>query len=286
MHRFVLFNDDILDANETCISPGHVGFMTGWGVFSTVRVSRGVLFEFGRHFARMKRDAATVRVPFPPDRSWLEERLTRLVEANQASEATLRVNIVRTRGGLFEGPGIDRPFDLVAFTTNLNAWGASVRLGVIPEGRHAGSKFAGTKVTSWIFNLNMYEEAHELGYDEVVLLNERREVSECTSANIFAYIDGEVRTPPLASGCLAGITRELLLTDVLVPDLPVVERALTLKDLMGADQIFISSTTRDLLPVEQLDGVQLEQRGDACARLRKVLREYIAEYCGSKPVAR
>src|SRR5688572_9849092 len=181
MHRFVLYNDEILDANLTCVAPGHVGFMTGWGVFSTIRVSQGVLFEFERHFARMRRDAAVVRVPFPPESRWLEERLHRLVEANKAFEATLRVNVIRNKGGLFQGPGIDRDFDAVAFTTNLNAWGAGVRLGIAPKARHAASKFAGTKVTSWIFNLNLYQEAHERGFDEVVLLNERGQVSECTS---------------------------------------------------------------------------------------------------------
>src|SRR5687768_7327454 len=77
MHRFVLFNDEILNADERCISPGRIGFMTGWGVFSTIRISRGVLFEFGRHFRRMQRDALLVRVPFPTDPRWLEERLLR-----------------------------------------------------------------------------------------------------------------------------------------------------------------------------------------------------------------
>ncbi len=284
MHRFVLFNDDIVKADETCVSPGHVGFMTGWGVFSTIRVANSVLFEFGRHFRRMQRDAALVRVPFPTEQRWLEERLLRLVEANHALEATLRVNVVRTRGGLFEGLNINSDFDIVAFTTDLKAWGEHVRLGVVPEARHAGNKFTGTKVTSWIFNLNMYDEAHERGYDEVVLLNERGEVSECTSANIFALIDGEVRTPPLDSGCLAGVTRELLLTDVKVPGLPVVERTLTLADLASADEVFITSSTRDALPVIEIDGVQIK-RGNGALQLRDALREYIADYCSPKQVA-
>jgi branched-chain amino acid aminotransferase len=286
MHRFVLYNDEILDANVTCVAPGHVGFMTGWGVFSTIRVSQGVLFEFERHFARMNRDAAVVRVPFPDESRWLEERLHRLVEANKAFEATLRVNVIRNKGGLFQGPGIDRDFDVVAFTTNLNAWGASVRLGIASEARHAASKFAGTKVTSWIFNLNLYEEAHERGFDEVVLLNERGQVSECTSANIFAVVGNEVRTPPLSSGCLPGITRELLLSEKLVQGIPIVERALSLSDLYRADEVFITSTTRNLLPVTEIEHVRLNRRGDTSMRLLNALRDHIEEYCGSRTVAR
>ena len=69
---------------------------------------------------------------------------------------------------------------------------------------------------SWAFNLNWYREAHDRGFDEVVLLNEREEVAECTSANIFAVFGDQVYTPPLDSGCLPGITREILLSDIRV----------------------------------------------------------------------
>jgi branched-chain amino acid aminotransferase len=286
MHPFVLYNDQVLPWNETLVSPGHVGFMTGWGVFSTLRVSRGVLFEFGRHFERMRRDAALLRVPFPGESAWLEDRLLRLVAANRAYDATLRVNIVRNRGGLFEGPGIERDFDVVAFTTDLKSWGNEVRLGIQTQGRHAASKFAGTKVTSWIFNLNMFQEAHERGLDEVVLLNERGEVSECTSANIFAVFGSEIRTPPLSSGCLPGITREVLLSEVRAQDLYIVEHTMMRDDLENADEVFITSTTRDLLPVAEIDGVRLNRRGEAVDRLRAAFTAYIDEYCGSHAVAR
>jgi branched-chain amino acid aminotransferase len=279
MHRFILHNDDIVDANEKCVSPGQVGFVTGWGVFSTIRVSRGVLFEFPRHFARMQRDAALLRVPFPANSDWLERRLLRLVEANQATEATLRVNIVRNKGGLFQGPDIEHDFDVVAFTADINVWGDSVRLGIVHNARHAANPFAGAKVTSWIFNLNMYAEARERGLDEVILTNERGEVSECTSANIFAVFGSHVRTPPLSSGCLAGITRELLLTEIHVGGLNVTEQPLTLEDLDRADEVFITSTTRDLLPVIEIDGTRLNNSADVQERLLIAFRSHVESYC-------
>jgi branched-chain amino acid aminotransferase len=285
MHRFVLYNDEIRDANATCMSPGQVGFMTGWGVFTTIRVSRGVLFAFERHFARMKRDATALRVPFPFDPSWLERRLLRLVEANKATDATLRVNVVRNRGGLFEGPDIRRDFSVVAFTTERKSWGDAVRLGVIPNARHAANQFAGAKVTSWAFNLNMYEEAHERGFDEVVLLNEFGEVSECTSANIYATFGREVWTPPLSSGCLPGITRELLLSDIEVSGVNVVEHTMTLADLEHADEVFISSSTRDLLPVVQIEGKPMNRKGGALEPLLGALRAYIDNYVGARALA-
>ncbi|HYP12318.1 MAG TPA: aminotransferase class IV [Bryobacteraceae bacterium] len=284
MHPYVLHNDEILRAEQTCLSAGQVGFMTGWGVFSTIRVSQGVLFAFERHFRRMQRDAKLLRVPFPERSEFLEERLQKLVEANRATEATLRVNIVRNRGGLFEGPALTRDFDIIGFTADLNNWGEGVKLGVQPHARHAANLYAGTKVTSWMFNLNMYEQAHERGLDEVVLLNEREEVSECTSANIFAVFGNEVVTPPLSSGCLPGVTRELLLEEVRTDGIRVTESTLRLPDLQLADELFITSTTREILPVLSIEGLRTNQ-GLTWKRLLESFRHYADSYVGSKVFA-
>src|SRR6185503_10615698 len=162
--------------------------------------------------------------PFPPGQDWLEQRLHLLIDANKAFNSTLRVAVIRNRGGMFEGPAPMREFDVVAFTADVNRWGDSVKLGLIPNARHAASEFAGTKNLSWSENLTWYERAHEQGLDEVVLLNERGEVSECTSANIFAVQGSEVWTPPLTAGCLPGITRAVLLEEVRVPGVRVSEK--------------------------------------------------------------
>src|SRR5262249_42605321 len=159
MHRFVLHNDQILDGREKCLSPGQVGFLNGWGVFSTIRVADGVLFAFERHWQRMHQDAIRLHVPFPSDREQLKAALLRLLDANRARNATLRVAVIRNRGGLFEGPDQSRDFDVVAFTSDINPWGESVRLALKPHGRYAQNEFAGAKILSWAQNLTWYEEA-------------------------------------------------------------------------------------------------------------------------------
>jgi branched-chain amino acid aminotransferase len=131
---------------------------------------------------------------------------------------------------------------------------------------------------SWSQNLTWYEEARQRGFDEAVLLNECGEVSECTSANIFAATGGEVYTPPLDSGCLPGVTRELLLEVVHVPGIKVTERALTPQDLERADQVFITSTTRDLLPAVFIEGLNVRNSRNVVDPLVKALEEYRAGY--------
>ncbi|MBV9674877.1 MAG: aminotransferase class IV, partial [Acidobacteriaceae bacterium] len=157
MHRHLLHNDAIRDTTEALIAPGQVGFMNGWGIFSTLRVADGVLFAFERHYHRMRKDAARMHVPFETPAAELEQTLLTLVEANRAFDATLRVAIIRNHGGLFEAPNLMRKADLVAFTTDLNDWGSGVKLGYMPHARHGASPFAGTKYTSWSENLTWYE---------------------------------------------------------------------------------------------------------------------------------
>ncbi|HLH38934.1 MAG TPA: aminotransferase class IV [Bryobacteraceae bacterium] len=282
MHRYLLHNDQVRDAGELFLSPGQVGLLNGWGVFSTIRVYDRVMFAWERHFARMRRDAALMRVPFPQDSAWLEERLYRLIDANKAFESTLRVAVVRNRGGMWEGPAVTRDFDLIAFTADVNNWGGGVKLGIVPNARYAANEFAGVKYLSWSPNLTWYERAHEQGLDEVILLNERGELSECTSANIFLAFGDEVRTPPLNSGCLPGVTRMLLLEEIHIDGARVVEKTLFPADLEQADEVFISSSTRELLPVLSVEGLKI-RRGE---RVKNLLQAAFSDYIASYTAAR
>jgi branched-chain amino acid aminotransferase len=208
----------------------------------------------------------------------MHNRLLRLVEANAVGNATMRVVVVRNRGGLWQGPGIERDFDLIAFTADIAAWPGAVRLGVKPAARYSQSEFSSTKMLSWAQNLVYYEQARECGLDEYVLLNERGDIAECTSANIFAVFGNTVCTPPLSSGCLPGVTRALLLTEIKAPGLTTVERPLTPADLEKADQVLISSTTRNLLVVESIEGLTIRNEGNAAAVLEEALLAYRARY--------
>lgn len=264
--------------------------MNGWGIFSTLRVADGVLFAFERHYRRMRADAERMHVSFAfPERD-LETLLLSLVEANNASNSTLRVAVVRNCGGLFQAPNLTREADLVAFTADLNQWGQGVKLSYKAHARHGASPFAGAKITSWAQNLTWYEEAHQQGFDEFILLNEEGHVSECTSANVFMIKGDEVWTPPLAtSGCLPGVTRAVLLEEIRVPGMSISERELTPSDLEQADQVFITSTTRDLLPVLEVDYEPLPQAPEAFNRLQEAFlsyrRDYVASHRADKIIA-
>jgi branched-chain amino acid aminotransferase len=249
-----------------------------------MRVSGGVIFAYDRHFARMTRDARLMRVPFPGDPEYLRSRLLRLIEANQAQNATLRVAVIRNKGGVFQAPNLDREFDVVAFTSDLMNWGDGVKLMTVPHGRHAAARERGTKVLSWSSNLYWYEESHAQGYDEVIFLNEHGEVSECTSANLFGVFGNQVWTPPLDSGCLPGVTRAILHEEIHVPGISVGEKTLQPADLFEADEVFITSTTRNLHPVLSIDGKAVKRSGNVRKSLDAAFVRNIEDHVCSKTI--
>jgi branched-chain amino acid aminotransferase len=281
IHRHVLFNDQVRESSEKLLAPGQVGLLAGWGVFSTIRVADGVLFAFERHWARMCKDAALFHVPIAYAAKEGRRRLLELVEANGAYNASLRVYVVRNDGSPFGAP-CERRSDFIAVTADLKDWGSGVKLAVVPQARHAASMFAGAKILSWAMNLTWVEDAQAKGFDEVILLNERGEVAECTSANIFIASGNQVWTPPLSSGCLPGVTRDLLLSEIRVPGFEIGERALMPADLETAEEVFITSTTRELLPVLEIEHKPLK-RGDRArhalqAEFSKYVERYVAQH--------
>ena len=279
IHENVLYNERIAPSDEAILRPGQLGLLAGWGVFTTLRIYKGIPFAFERHWERLQRDARLLHIEIPVGRDELRRRLIELARRNRCPEASMRLCIVRSQGGVFEGPGSGNRSDVVAFTIDVPRRRGAAGLALRPNGRHAESPFAGTKTLSWAHNLTFVETAQQQGFDEVILLNERGEVAECTSANIFAVRNGVTYTPPPAGGPLPGITRLVMLEELAEP---VEEKVLYVDDLYEADEVFITSTVRELMPVERIADRRLRaaERGEwpVMEKLRAALRRYIEAY--------
>ena len=286
MHPYLLYNDQIHPADDVLLRPGQLGLLAGWGVFTTLRIYEGVPFEFNRHWKRMLRDAAKINVPMPFERDAVRGRLLELIARNESFEATMRLCVVRSQGGMWEGPGSGNEADLLAFSVPVKGWKTRVALDVCEQGRHAVSPFAGTKTLSWSHNLTMAENAAKAGFDETILLNERGEVAECTSANLFAVREGVTLTPPLSSGPLPGVTRAIMLEELDQADTPVREAVMRLDDLLEAEEVFITSSTRELIAVERIQNQQLQAKAwPVMERLRSALQAHIRRYVAAQQSA-
>jgi branched-chain amino acid aminotransferase len=283
IHRFVFHNDRLVPVDEVRLSPGQAGLLQGWGLFTTVRIHAGEAFAFERHWHRLEKDSTRTRVPLPFEPETVRRHLYEVLRANNVIEGTARIYIIYNKTGFWQSDESGPQVDLILYSAGLPAYREPVKLNLREHGRHAASPLAGVKVTSWLNNVWNLAEAHDAGFDEVVLLNERGEVAECTAANIFCVCAGKVLTPPLDSGCLEGITRATLMEVAPLAGVPIAEQKLMPRDLISADEVFISSTNRNLLGVSEIAGEKIAAApGPITLKLEIAFAEFVAKYVAAR----
>ena len=173
----------------------------------------------------------------------------KLAAANQRPECAARLSFIKNQGGLWaDAPGSPAT-DLVIFTRELAVWPAAHKLVLVPNAIFSLGRLAGAKMLSWVQNAATLERVHEQGFDDALLLNERGHLAECTSANVYLVSGRRILTPPLSSGCLPGITRAALCEVIPAAGYTFIEQDLTPADLDTADEVLISSTTREVAGV-------------------------------------
>lgn len=286
LHRFVFHNDRLQPMEEVRLSPGQAGLLSGWGLFTTLHIFEGEPFAYERHWKRLEKDAARTHCPFPFDVERVREHLREVIHANKVKEGCARIYVIYNQIGHWRSDEKMPKADLLVYSTDLPAYREPARLGLREHGRHAASPLAGVKVTSWLNNVwNLYEAQQE-GLDEVVLLNERGEVAECTAANIFCVKGGRVQTPPLTSGCLEGVTRSVLLEIGPKAGVSCEEKTLRPEDLFSSEEVFISSTNRNLLGVGEIAGHRFtEAPGPVTRKLDEAFNSYIKDYLARRTAA-
>jgi branched-chain amino acid aminotransferase len=249
LDTLIYHNDRIVPLAETRLSPGQMGLLMGWGVFTTLRIYEGVPFAFDRHWHRMARDAERLGITLDYQQDAVWDAIVKLAAANQRPEGAARLSFIKNHGGLWaDAPGCPAT-DLLIFTRELSAWPAAHKLLLVPDAIFSHSKLAGAKMLSWVQNAGTLERVHKEGFDDALLLNEHGQLAECTSANVFLVRGREVFTPPLRSGCLPGITRDALIEVIPSVGYKLQEQDLTPADLDSAGEVFISSTTREVAGV-------------------------------------
>ena len=276
MDTLIFHNGSIIPLSKARLSPGQMGLLMGWGVFTTLRVYEGKPFAFDRHWARMSHDAERLSMSLGYEQEAVCQSVSKLAEANGRPEGTARVSFVKNRGGLWADAGDSPETDLLIFTRQLVEWPAVHRLKLQQHALYSATRLAGAKMLSWVQNAGLLEKAHAEGFDDVLLLNESGHLAECTSANIFLVRENRVLTPPLASGCLPGVTRDVLGEVVPQAGFELSEQNLTPDDLASASEVFISSTTREVAAVGSIDAQwRFEAPGKITTTIEASFREYV-----------
>lgn len=279
IHQHIFHNESLLPIEKVRLSPGQAGLICGWGIFTTLRISRGQAFAYERHWRRLEKDAAAVRLPMPYTAAKVRIHLHEVIRANNVTDGCARIYLVYNRVGFWRSNEAQPQVDLIICSASLPEYREPVRLSLREHGRHAASPLAGVKSISWLPNVWAVAEAQKEGWDEVVLLNERGEVSECTAANLFAVKNGKVYTAPLSSGCLEGVTRGILFEIAPEAGFAVIEQPLIPEDLYSADEVFITSTNRNLIGVSEIAGRSIVNApGPVTRQLEELFNICVAEY--------
>jgi branched-chain amino acid aminotransferase len=225
------------------------GFTVGDGVFETLKTIDGVPFAVRRHLGRLRHGAARLGLDVPLPDPALRAVIDEVVAAAGLAAARLRITVTGGVGPAGTGRTAGRP-TLVVAAGPLQPWPAETTAVTMPWPRNEMAALAGVKVTSFAENVHALAEARKVDASEAILPNTRGNLCEGTGTNVFAVVDGVLVTPPLMAGCLPGVTRALVLE--VVPDAD--EDDVPMPQLAEADEVLLTSTTRDVQPLRMLDG--------------------------------
>ena len=235
----------ILSPGEAAVRADDHSVVVGDGVFETTGVLDGVPFALTRHLARLARSAAGLGIQAPDD-ARIREAVAEVLAADRRA-GLLRITWSSGPGPLGSGRG-DGPGTLVLSTGPGNVWPATERVHLGPWVRNEHGALTGLKTTSYAENAKALAVAHRHGCTEALFRNTAGHLCEGTGTNVFLVVDDVLVTPPLSSGCLAGVTRDLLLELV-----DVVERDVALDEIEVASEAFLSSATRDVSSIAAVD---------------------------------
>jgi branched-chain amino acid aminotransferase len=251
----VWLNGALVPADEARISVRDHGLTTGDGVFEALKVTGGVPFAMTRHLARLRASAAGMGLP-EPDLDRIRSGVAAvLAAAGQPDRARIRITVTAGESAL----GSARPDGLTAAGLTviialgeLAAAPASCDVAVAGWPRNERGVLAGVKTTSYAENVRALAWARARGAAEAIFGNLAGNLCEGTGTNVFVVTGGRLVTPPLSAGCLAGVTRRLV-----VEWAGAAEEDLPLAALASAEEAFLTGTTRDVQPVRLVDGVPL-----------------------------
>jgi branched-chain amino acid aminotransferase len=257
----VWVNGRLVDASAATVPVTDHGLTVGDGLFETMKVVDGEAFAVTRHLARLRRTASGLGLRGVPDDDALRIAIDETVAANGPSVGRVRLTVTGGPGPAGTTRGDAAPTVLVVCGPPAD-WEDAAAVATVPWPRNERGALAGLKTTSYAENVIALEHAHAAGASEALFANTVGNLCEGTGSNVFVVLDGRLVTPPLSAGCLAGVTRELVLEHV-----DAAEEDVPMAALAEVEEAFLTSSTRDVQPIASIDGRALPASPGSLTRL-------------------
>lgn len=258
MQGVVFFNGKFVKAREAKVSAFSRGFLYGEGVFETMRSYGGVIFRLDAHIKRLFNSARQVYLNIPYGKERLKELIYATLKKNFLKDTYVRVALWRKE----EGFGLDfksRDTEILVVTQPLKK---SLK-GIHKKGiratlsrkirKNVASHISDIKSFNYLENIIARKRARLSGFEEVIFLNTSGFVSEASASNIFVVKNGVLATPPVKAGILSGITREVVIALAKRCVFDVFERNISARDLFNADEVFLTNSLSEIVPVVEVD---------------------------------
>ena len=264
MAATVNVNGRVSDQEHAAISVFDHGFLYGEGIYETLRTYNGQPFLFDRHMKRLRKSADMLALDVPLSDAAIDARFRDTMKAaglgdSPEREAYIRILITRGIGELTYDPAAcPTPSVVVIVKPNVDppkdVFEKGVKVALVPVVRnHPGSVNPLIKSNNLLNNALAMQEAFRRGGYEGIMRNYKGELAECTQSNFFIVKNGAALTPPIDAGLLPGITRAFMFEVGVEIGVPVREQVLRDDDLFGADECFLTSTTREAVPIVRVD---------------------------------
>lgn len=259
MSSYLWLNGAVLPGSEAYLSPWDQGILVGEGVFETLVARQGFVIAFHEHWARLSQSCTALGLTSPSEGECVAA-LHQVLTANAMSDARLRITITSGVGALASDLSPKRQTMWVT-AAPLPVWPETERVCLSPWPVNERAALTGVKSISYGENVQSLRYAKARGCGEALMLNTKDELCEGTGSNVFLVMNGTLVTPPLSSGCLAGVTRLIVLDACCRAGIACQEQPIPAIWLDQCEEAFLTSSTRDVHPIGILIDRQLNTVG-------------------------
>ncbi len=277
--RQVYVDGELYDKDKAVVSIFDHGLLYGDGVFEGIRAYDGLIFKLREHLDRLYETAHTLMLKVPLGAQEMERDIVRTLQANKLKDAYIRVVVTRGVGDLGLDPRKCPKATVIIITDAITLYPTELyRRGLeivtVPTPRNLPEALnPQLKSLNYLNNILAKIEANQAGVEEALMLNHQGYVAECTGDNIFMAKEGSLTTPPVYLGILNGITRRTILEIAKKIGIPAEEAVMTRHDLYNADEVFLTGTAAEVIPVVKMDGRVIAQ-GKPGSMTRRLMEEF------------
>ncbi|MBI5407888.1 MAG: branched-chain-amino-acid transaminase [Nitrospirae bacterium] len=281
----IYLNDELVPKNKALISVFDHGFLYGDGIYETLRAYNGVVFRFDEHLERLFRSAFMISLTIPKTSEEIKQAVYETMKANRQEDAVIRISISRGAGPIGLDPDLCPKPTFVIMSGEFKEYPKQyyqkgIKIAIVNTRRNFKDALnPQIKSLNFLNNILAKIEAKDRGAYEAVMMNYREYVAEGTISNIFFVKDKALCTPAVDVGILDGITRRIIIDAAKEAGIDVKEGRFRKEDLYNAQEVFISNTTMEVMPVGEIDDIKIGTKpGRITKALHSAYKKKVAEY--------